>query len=414
MKIFNYLQFITESSEKILLPVVFSNEFKDKLDNIGNSFVASSFKQLYDSEVEKEYTLISIGGNEDTITYTDSHRLKDYKGDLRKIKSSDELWKKNRTEIKVGRFINKFFPKTFTDKAIEDFVNKWKSSSNENLRFDIWSGIDIVEGYKSKNYAFHSGPLGNSCMNDETYLITFYAYCPTAKLLVLLDEDDKILARALLWEDHEQRKIMDRVYYTEDKYYYRFVRWAEDNDYFYKKLNSGHINCPFVKAGSTYYLKTKVRIPNCFDFAEEGFPFLDTFVYGVGDWAQNYEPTDVDRYFIFNETDGTYREETVLRDVHGNFIDCEDYFVWSNTQGGLIDMEKSYKVEYGSRSRFPEHNFDDWIEVDYLDDPKNGFVKVDSVYYRKKDCVFSNKENQWIWIPQAIKKDGDWVSIYGN
>ena len=109
MKIYNYLQFIKESKDKTLLPVVFSDEFKDKLDNIGNSHVASSFKQLYDSEVEKEYTLISVGDSEDTITYTDSHKLKDYSGDLIKIKSSDELWKKNRTEIKVGRFINKFF-----------------------------------------------------------------------------------------------------------------------------------------------------------------------------------------------------------------------------------------------------------------------------------------------------------------
>lgn len=409
MKIYNYLQFIKESKDKTLLPVVFSDEFKDKLDNIGNSHVASSFKQLYDSEVEKEYTLISVGDSEDTITYTDSHKLKDYNGDLRKIKSSDELWKKNRTEIKVGRFINKFFPNTFTDKAIEDFVNKWKASTPQNLRFDIWSGIDIVDGYKSKNYASHSGSLGNSCMNDESYLVSFYAYCPTARLLVLLDEDDKILARALLWKDHEDRNIMDRVYYIEDKYYYRFIRWAEENDFYYKKLNSGHEYCPFIKRGVTHYLKSKVRIPNCFDFADEGFPFLDTYMFGVGDWAQNWQPTDVKIYYVFQDTDGTYREEELLQDVHGNLIEREEDYIWSDTQGGYIHEDGAYKVEYNS-PEFPEHSFDDWIEKSYLDLDK-GFVKVGNLYYRREDCVWSKKENSWIWIPEATKKDGDWVSI---
>jgi hypothetical protein len=256
------------------------------------------------------------------------------------------------------------------------------------------------------------GPLGNSCMNDETYLVSFYNFCPTAKLLVLENEDGKILGRALLWEDSEGRKIMDRVYYSFDKYYFRFTSWADENDYYYKKGNSNHFNCPFIKNGSTTYLKSKVRIPNCFEFAEEGFPYFDTFIYGVGDWAQNYQPTDVDRYFILNETDGTYREELVLRDVHGNLIENEDDYIWSDTQKGYIYFDDAYKVEYDSGSHFPEHNFDDWVELSYLEDPKNGFVKIDNLYYRKSDCVFSKKENSWIWIPEAIKKDGDWVSIY--
>lgn len=412
MRISNYLQFILESKEKSLLPVVFSTEFKDKLDNIGNSFVASSFKQLYDSEVQKEYTLISIGDSEDTITYTDSHKLKDYSGDLRQIKSTDQLWKKNRTEIKVGRFVHKFFPSTFTDKAIEDFVNKWKASTPQNLRFDIWTGIDIVEGYKSKNYASYSGSLGNSCMNDETYLVSFYAYCRTARLLVLLDEDDKILARALLWKDHEDRDIMDRVYYIEDKYYYRFIRWAEENNFYYKKLNSGHENCPFIKGGSTYYLKSKVRIPNCFEFSDDGFPFLDTYMFGVGDWAQNWQPTDVKIYYVFQETDGTWREEELLQDVHGNLIEKEEDYIWSDTQGGYIHEDGAYKVEYSS-PEFPEHSFDDWIEKSYLDLDK-GFVKIGNLYYRREDCVWSKSENSWIWIPEATKEDGDWVSINRN
>jgi hypothetical protein len=403
MNILNYLDFILENNQKPLLPIVFSEEFMDRLYSIGNSFVSSYLKTLSRrDDATGEYTLISIGKNDDSLSYTDSYKLKDFSGDLRKIKSDSDLWKKNRTDIKIGRFVKKLFPDTFTDKAVEDFVNKWKSVGIDDSKFDIWSGERIVDGYKSSNYEREIGTLGNSCMNDENWLVSFYSFCPTAKLLVLLNSNDKILARALLWEDHEGRKIMDRVYYIEDKHYYKFIRWADENEYFYKKSNFG--SNQFVKNGVIHSLKSKVRIPNCFEFSEDGFPFLDTYQYGVGDWAQNFEPDDVKRYFIFNQTDGTFQEETFDEDIYGNIITDPENFVWSKTQGGFIDIDKSFKVEY--------KGFDDWIEVEYLDDPKNGFVKSDGLYYKKSDCVFSKSEDKWIWKAWAEEVDGDWKSIW--
>ena len=142
MKLLKFFEFILESRTKIVLPVVFSDEFKDKLDNIGGSFISSAFKELYDDEALKEFTFISVGDSSDTITYVDSSKVneyikknhptietKDYLSWIIKNKKQDtNLLSLPKTEIKIGRFINKFFPNTFTDKAIEDFVNKWKSS----------------------------------------------------------------------------------------------------------------------------------------------------------------------------------------------------------------------------------------------------------------------------------------------
>ena len=89
MKLLKFFEFILESKDKFMLPVVFSDEFKEKLDNIGNSFISSAFKRMYDDEVLKEYTLISVGNSEDTISYVDSRRLSGQLNgkDLKKIKS---------------------------------------------------------------------------------------------------------------------------------------------------------------------------------------------------------------------------------------------------------------------------------------------------------------------------------------
>jgi len=308
MKLFRYLDFITESKTKIVLPVVFSDEFKEKLDNIGNSFISSSFKQLYDSDVHKEYTLISVGNTDDAISYTDSYKLTSYDGDIRKIKSTDELWKKNRTDIKVGRFIHKFFPNTFTDKAVEDFVNKWKSSVDDDSRFEIFTGTDIKNAYRSNFYRFtddNSNPLMNSCMNDQLDLIEFYGYCPTCRVLVLIGDDGFILGRALVWTDHLNRTIMDRVYYVFDKDYYKFIRYSQSNGWYYKKRNiSG--GSTFIKDGEEHHLLTKVRVPDVFKFKDDGFPYMDTFYYAQGEWAQNYEPEGT--YLKLQDTDGGYEE----------------------------------------------------------------------------------------------------------
>lgn len=308
MRLLKFFEFILENKSKLTLPVVFSDEFKNKLDEIGNSFISSAFKQLYDSDTQKEYTLISIGNTEDTISYIDSYKLIDYKGDIRKIKSTDDLWKKNRTDIKVGRFINKFFPNTFTDKAIEDFVNKWKSTTPTMPNFEVWKGVDIKNAYRSNNYHFAengNNPLMNSCMNDELDYIEFYCYCPSCNIIVLLDDDNKILGRALLWEDSEGRMIMDRVYYVYDKDYYKFVRLANDHDWYYKKRNiSG--GSPFIKNGQEFSLKSKVRVPDVFQFYGDGFPYMDTFYYAKEEWAMNYEPSG--KYFKLMSTDGTFGE----------------------------------------------------------------------------------------------------------
>jgi hypothetical protein len=138
-------------------------------------------------------------------------------------------------------------------------------------------------------------------MNDMT-CVQFYQYCPGLKLLVLLDKEGAILGRALLWKDKDGRNIMDRVYFVYDKDYYKFIRWANENDFYYKKSNSGLTK--FIKSGKEEIILTGVKILNAFDFPDEEYPYMDTFSYVYKDMAYNYEPKG--NYWRLMNTDGTY------------------------------------------------------------------------------------------------------------
>lgn len=322
MKLLKYFDFILESKDDIKLPCLISSDFSNKVSKI-KSPISEKFDQLVHwgsslYRAKSKWTFITTSPDDDKVLFSESWRVLD------KIKEiygddtdSDKLLKSmtfpkidnmllpTTVEIKVGRFIKGFFGDQFSDSEIENFVNQWKSLGGSS-QFDIWKGSDIKQGYASKNYHFNDydrgiNPLMNSCMNDTQY-IDFYTYCRDVELLVLLDENNSILGRALLWKDEHGRKIMDRVYFVYDKDYYKFVRWADENDYYYKKDNSGLQR--FIKNGQPQELLTRVKILDAFSFPDDEYPYMDTFCYIKDDWAYNYEPDGV--YWKFGNTDGTY------------------------------------------------------------------------------------------------------------
>jgi hypothetical protein len=324
MRLFRYFEFILESKEEDLLPTLFSRDFINKVQKI-DSPISIEFERMTtfghrQYKTLSKWTFVSLSESNDKIIYTDSSKVRKFVSDTYEIyddkvvdfvkkltfPSYDSLFLQfARTEMNIGRFIRAFFGSKFSDAEIEKFVNQWKSL-DESSTFDIWSGSDIVKGYSSKFYHFNDydngmNPLMNSCMNDMS-CVNFYQYCPDVKLLVLLDKESAILGRALLWKDIEGRNIMDRVYFVYDKDYYKFIRWANENDFYYKKSNSGLTK--FIKSGKEEIILTGVKILNAFDFPDEEYPYMDTFSFVYKDTAYNYEPKG--SYWRFMNTDGTY------------------------------------------------------------------------------------------------------------
>lgn len=391
MKLLKYIDFITEARGDIKCPSILSESFIKKCKKVDSPIS----KSLIDMDRKmSSYTFINDSLDGETVQYTESERVIDY---LNKrfgtVKTFDpqkwlsvvsnpepdsDFWTKSRVDIKVGRFVRRFLTEDFTDAQIEDFVNKWKSLKDEGESFEFWSGQKIPEAYETENYDGEEGynPLWNSCMNNRTDLVDFYVFVRKLEVVVLLSSDNKILGRSLLWTDVEERKFLDRVYYTNDKDYYKFIKLAKDNNWYYKSKNiSG--GSTWLFNGEEIVIKTKIKYPKeaIQDFM---FPYLDTFYYlDEEGFLSNYEPSS--SHFVLNGTDGEAEYYSNVFDVHGNRVDEEDNYIFSKTQNGLVSLYSSEHVQYDG--------FDDYIEIKYLEDPKNGFIFDDNEqeWYKKED-----------------------------
>jgi hypothetical protein len=79
----------------------------------------------------------------------------------------------------------------------------------------------------------------------------------------------------------------------------------------------------------------------------------------------NFEPLD-NKYYVLTDTDGEPLEVIPQYDVNGQRIDKDqiDYYEWSNTQNGWVYRRSGVFV----------NSVMDFLSLDYLKDPKNGFI----------------------------------------
>ena len=381
MKILNFFNFILENYKKIEVPLQFCQEFDYTLRQIESPISSEIIKlRLQPSEI----SLLNIGDEPDTVSFTTSQKLSQhFKTDdqrqlnlfIQPLSRNTEIYHKNRTNIKVGRLVRKLFGSKFSDVEIEKFVNQYKSiMDNKILNFEIWEGYKIISGYQSKNYTYDgssSNSLLNSCMNDELHLIDFYQYVPV-KLLVLLNNDDHIFGRALIWQT-DRGLFMDRVYTAFDQDYYKFIDYASKNGIIYKKENKSGPQIEYVKDGKSSWFTMKIRLKfNIEDFSREEFtdkvrdiPYMDTFIYGQKDILSNYEPLD-NKYYVLTDTDGEPLEVIPQYDINGQRIETDelDNYEWSNAQNGWVYKISGYYVASEK----------DFFSLYYLKDPKNGFA----------------------------------------
>ncbi len=224
-----------------------------------------------------------------------------------------------RNELKVGRAIRYMLTllgKSVSDKELEDFVNVFKASSeNSGLQFKIVSGSHISKYYKEENYfSKHHGTLGNSCMKDEGKG-TFKLYTSNekkVKLLILVDSSDKIHGRALIWKLNESpcnsKFFMDRIYTNRDSDIIKFKKFADENDWFYKKFNVSYIeqSVQFVYKGSDVSGVCRVKLEG--DLSK--YPYLDTMAF-----------LSKDKKELLNVSD---KKCFVLKSVWGERERCEE------------------------------------------------------------------------------------------
>jgi|688.fasta_scaffold86524_3 hypothetical protein len=327
MKIKNYFQFLLENQKEseLTVPLQFSKRFLDVLGNPGFGIISPIKDAFIDLRLTpQQLSLVDIGKEPDTATFTTVQKLSTH------FKTTDQsmlntlikpltredalVYHINRVEIRIGRLIKKLFHDTFSDVEIEKFVNQYKSILDQTaLDFELWRGVDIGRGYVSSNYTFtgsSSNALMNSCMNDCTDWIDFYMGCPV-QLLVLLNEEGHIFGRALIWEIGKGKFLMDRVYVSFDRDYFKFIDYAKSNGWWWKAENKSGASIPYTNGKVTDWFPVEIKLNFDFDeYKDWGIPYLDTFSYCQEDKLTNYIPKD-GTYYILTSTDGVYDTNNV-------------------------------------------------------------------------------------------------------
>lgn len=139
----------------------------------------------------------------------------------------------------------------------------------------IWPSNKIRYAYLQSNYYEQCGHLGNSCMRHKKYQKALNFYVKNkVKIAVILSKENKIKARALLWEnvhiktdDSKKDRIiiyLDRCYYSHEEHEKTYHAFAVKNNYRYYKTTLSSI-------------KVKLYIPDIILDGTIYFPYTDTF-----------------------------------------------------------------------------------------------------------------------------------------
>ena len=213
-----------------------------------------------------------------------------------KYEKVENEWENGRIKIKIGRFIRKFLTDfsiqnfNVNDQMIEKFVNLYKSYFSRDIsKLKIVDGEEILKYYLEDNYhslnGNRAGSLWNSCMRqrERNKFMKLYAKnSDKVKMLVFFSDDDKVRARALIWEgvkDHKdstkEYKFMDRIYYYYDHDINFFKDWAKEHGYLCKWEQSAKTEMLFDDGTGSpvrkqlYVMLDEHNLPY--------YPYLDTF-----------------------------------------------------------------------------------------------------------------------------------------
>jgi hypothetical protein len=323
---------------------------------------------------------------------------------------------KSRSQIGIGKFINKLFPGKYNDKQREDFVNSFKAALVKVAeKFEVVEGVDIGFWYNSKNYAQVSGTLGSSCMAEKnSSIFRIYEMNPEVCKMLILKEDDKILGRALVWKLTSIRSLgkpvegieyfMDRQYTIKDSDVQKFRNYAKEQGWCYKSYNNHH-SCETVNiegvdknVGMTVKVKPFKVSGVIEDYDYVRYPYMDTFRrYNPND-GYFYNDSDTDEnegQYILDSTSGDYNE--IEGGVYSEWYDRripEDEAVYSDRLGDYLLRDSAVEVTMGNR----RHR--GWYPSDYDD-----IVFDESIdeYLHADDTVYSDAKGYHIFEENAVK-----------
>jgi hypothetical protein len=243
------------------------------------------------------------------------------------------LFKKNRQQMKVGKFFKLLFP-TFNDVQIQGMVDRFEGYFNNNINIET----DVANIYNHEDIT-DDGSLGSSCMNGDYDYTRFY---DRNKVKIATSfRNGKLIGRALIWEDCYVLKssnagidegstitLMDRIYTDKDSLEQSFKLFAKENGFAFKMHQASG-----EKTKIGFYVDDELMVGHVVvrvKYDDEGpFPYMDTMSFGDPIYLYNEENVNV--CYTYHQTDGTRDgdddEDTVYSEYYDRDIDREDA-VW--------------------------------------------------------------------------------------
>jgi hypothetical protein len=345
---------------------------------LGDEYRIPATNQI--GEIVKEYTkeeVMAISSGNFDFMYDNGGKLvlfmwRDSNGvgkcfyDVRSITFGPEAVKQS--EVSVGRFVRAILKKAnvdFKDSEIEDFVYKYRAEvaklGDVFSRFKLLEGEDIRKYYHHDKYENDKGTLGSSCMRYnrcQEYFDIYVKNPEECNLVVLMsdEKDDAICGRAILWTDHEGRRLMDRIYTNRTQDEQLFKDFAKKNGFYHKRNQNMNEDEPFIspETGEEETIGTKIVLSQ---ISYRYFPYMDSFKYffeGHGDrpsyltnssrFNYDFELTDTDGGNSNSGCDccgGDEAVECYECDGRGSFRcqNCDDGVIECDTCGGAHEME---------------------------------------------------------------------------
>ena len=208
-----------------------------------------------------------------------------YKRQNRELNTSDKM--------KIGKFVKKINNK-YDSTDIEKFVTLYKSIYLEKEADPIIvSGENLRRAFLIKNVAAEVGDYATNCMRYEStqrFLDILVDNPDRISAVVLMNEESKILSRALLWKTDDDSIVMDRVYAVDPGWKRVLHNWANKQGYYFRaKDDTKPFNSDiFIYKGNQVVKEFSIKLQK-FNF--DTYPYLDTFFYLDEDgYLHNFSP----------------------------------------------------------------------------------------------------------------------------
>jgi len=263
-----------------------------------SSPIAKDLLSLSSQDIKFDISYMDVSGNEGMVTFISTIKALKINPDLKSDKMSPEgtdVWSSPQRvqPTKIGKIIVKLFKGKYTPSQIEQFGNEFRAKcSKDDSKMKVVYGEDIRKYYNENTYSreIYGGTLKGSCMRYKEKQGYFDIYCDNSPgsgsfshvgLLILLDDDEKLIGRALVWFNSVRpepgRIFMDRIYYMRDSDQTVFIDYAKERGWLYKQSQTfNNANYIDPKDGKKHGLTLTFRLKNK-DYRR--YPFLDTLLF---------------------------------------------------------------------------------------------------------------------------------------